>query len=236
MNRAAARHFPDTKIGWPQGAAGRLPGARGLRGRLPHQRHHARRRARQRAAVALADRRHRPPRRLRPPLRAARPAARAGDVERHPGACDRRPLRPDPLQPGASGRSGSAPSSRRRAPGRAADRRRRLQRLGRQARRADDGLRPDPRLRAGRSVVARQHLSVAHSAVLDGPHLRRAASAASRPRCRAARPGRGCRTTCRSSRSSPSRRACQRHGRARSQRPANPRPARRCVRGTRSTC
>ena len=63
-------------------AAGRLPGARGLRRRLPHQRGHARRRARQRAAVALADRRHRPPRRLRPPLRAARPAARAGALER----------------------------------------------------------------------------------------------------------------------------------------------------------
>ena len=132
-------------------------------------------------------------------------------VERRPGARDRRPLRPDPLQPGAPGRSGSARFIEREVPRRrAADRRRRLQRLGRQARRADDGLRPDPRLRAGRSVVARQHLSLAHAAVLDGPHLRRAASAASRPRCRAARPGRACRTTCRWSRSSRSPRAVTR--------------------------
>ena len=62
--------------------AGRVPGARRLRGGLPHQRRHAPRRARQRAAVALAAGRHRPPRRQRPPLRAARPAARAGALER----------------------------------------------------------------------------------------------------------------------------------------------------------
>ena len=62
-----------------------------------------------------------------------------------------------------------------------------------------------------------------------------AASAASRPPCRAARPGRGCRTTCRWSRNSPSPEGLPTPWERSSQRPANPRPARRCVRGTRST-
>ena len=59
-----ARRFARTSFGWPRDAAGRLPGARRLRGGLPHQRRHAPRRARQCAAVALAAGRHRPPRRV----------------------------------------------------------------------------------------------------------------------------------------------------------------------------
>ena len=58
-------------------AAGRVPGARGLRGGVPDQRDHPPRRARQRAAVALAGGLARPRGHVGPPLRAARPAARA---------------------------------------------------------------------------------------------------------------------------------------------------------------
>ena len=96
-----SRHAP----GLAAHAAGRLPRARGLRGRLPHQRDDHPRRARQRAALALAARRHRPPRCVGSPLRAARPAARAGALERRAGARDRRALRADPLEPGAAGRA-----------------------------------------------------------------------------------------------------------------------------------
>ena len=153
-------------------AAGRLPRARGLRRRLPHQRGHPRRRARQRAAVALAARRHRPPRRLRPPLRAARPAARAGALERrtvhaivaHFGLIHSSRVR----QVERLGRV----HRRRACRAASADRRRRLQRLGREARRADARLRAAPGDRPGRSGRPLQHLPVAPAAVLAGPHLR----------------------------------------------------------------
>ena len=77
LHRARARRFSDTRSAG-RAAAGRVPRARRLRRRLPTNARHERRRARQRAALALADRRRRPPRRLGPPLRAARAAARAG--------------------------------------------------------------------------------------------------------------------------------------------------------------
>ena len=173
--------LPRHQFGWPEDAAGRLPGARGLRGGLPHQR-------RPPATASTATR----------CCRAGRSATSATTTSpttasssaacctcrwtwngTH-GARHRRPLRPDPRQPGAPGRSGSAPSSRREVPReRAADRRRRLQRLGRQARRADDAPAACRAPASPGDPASRVNtFPVAHAAVLAGPHLHRAASAA----------------------------------------------------------
>ena len=104
MNRAEARHFADTRFGWPEGAAGRLPGARGLRGGLPHQRDHARTastatrccRAGRSATSATTT----------SPTTASSSAAcctcRCTGTGAH-GARDRGALRPDPRQPRAPG-------------------------------------------------------------------------------------------------------------------------------------
>ena len=104
MNRAEARQFPDTRFGWPKVPQADYLAPDGYEVAYRTNATYARWRAWQCPALALADRRHRPPRRLRSPLRAARPAARAGDLERHRAARRRRPLRPDPRQPSPPGR------------------------------------------------------------------------------------------------------------------------------------
>ena len=65
-------------------------------------------------------------------------------------------------------------------------------------------LRPAARRVAGRRAARAEHLPVARAGVLAGPHLHARAALPCRPRCRAARPGRACRTTCRWSPSSSS--------------------------------
>ena len=194
-----ARRFERTWFGWPEQGAGRLPGARGLRRRLPHQRHHAPRRARQRAAVALADRRHRPPRLSRPPLRAARPAARAGAVERRdactPSSCTSGLIHASRVRQVQRlarfiDAAGAAPASCWSSPATsttgASGSMRRCARIGLQRAAAPSG--------AARAAL---HLPVARAGVRARPHLHARPALHVDRSCRAARPGRACPTTCR---------------------------------------
>ena len=105
VHRSESRRFYQNSAAWsdaPQAEA--LAPARLCRC-LSNQRDHARRRARQRPAVALADRRHRPSRRVGSSLRAAWAVARAGAVERPRRACRGGALRPHPCRPRAPGRA-----------------------------------------------------------------------------------------------------------------------------------
>ena len=162
------------------------------------QRHHARTAS---TAMRCSSRwpvlRHRPPGHLRPPLRAARPAARARStwngtpvhaIVVHLGLIQ--------AQPGAPGRSGCGEFIEREVPpGEARGRRRRLQRLGRAHALRDERHGPARLQRPARAAHA--DLSRRACRWRSSTSSTAAARAARPARCRAGRSGRACPTTCR---------------------------------------